>query len=110
MLFWGGLLTIAGMAVTLVADAPVIAFGGYLLVGFGAANLVPVIFSAAGRQTVMPPGLAIASVTTTGYAGILLGPALVGFAADQTSLPTAFWVLLVLMAAVPLAAGRVAKI
>jgi hypothetical protein len=77
---------------------------GFVLIGLGAANLVPVLFSQAGRQTLMPPGLAIAAVTTTGYAGILVGPAAMGFVSHATSLPTAFWMLAVLVAAVPLCA------
>lgn len=105
ILVWGGLLTMAGLAVCLLAATPWITLGGFLLVGIGAANLVPVVFSIAGRQTIMPAGLAIASVTTTGYAGVLLGPAIVGFAAHQTSLPTAFWILALMMAIYPLTAA-----
>jgi hypothetical protein len=70
----------------------------------GAANIVPVVFSIAGRQTVMPAGLAVASVTTVGYAGILLGPTIIGFAAQQTSLPASFWIVVVLLAIIPLTA------
>ncbi len=47
----------------------------------GASNVVPILFSAAGSQRDMPANLAIASVTTVGYAGILAGPALIGFIA-----------------------------
>lgn len=105
ILVGGGILTMAGLAVCLLAATPAITLAGFVLVGLGAANLVPVVFSIAGRQTIMPAGLAIASVTTTGYAGVLLGPAIVGFAAHQTSLPTAFWVLALMMAIYPLTAG-----
>lgn len=106
--FWvlvlGGLLTILGLATVLVSAWPLVALAGFVLIGLGAANLVPIVFSAAGRQKVMPAGLAVASVTTTGYVGILVGPALVGFAAGATSLPTAFWLLALFMAIVPLTA------
>jgi hypothetical protein len=88
----------------LVAPTAAVAMAGFALVGLGAANLVPVLFSAAGRQTGMDPGLAIAAVTTTGYAGILLGPAAIGAAAHGTSLVAAFWGLVVLMATFPLCA------
>jgi len=109
-LFWGGLVVIAGLALIVVAPGLAAPMAGYLLVGAGAANLVPVLFSAAGRQSVMPPALAIAAVTTTGYAGILLGPALIGFAAQVTSLGAAFAGLAVLMLAITLCAGRIARI
>ena len=109
--FWvlivGGLATMLGLGIVLLASGPVVALAGFVLVGFGAANLVPIVFSAAGRQKAMPAGLAVASVTTTGYAGILMGPAIVGFVADRSSLPMAFWVLVALTAVVPLSAHYV---
>lgn len=106
----GGLLTIFGIILILLDTLPVIALTGFILIGLGAANLVPIVFSAAGRQKLMPPGLAVASVTTTGYAGILLGPALIGFTAEKSSLPIAFLFLAGLMAIIPLAARKVANI
>ena len=109
VLIAGGMITICGVALILLAEAQVAAFAGFVLIGLGAANLVPIFFSAAGRQTIMPAGLAIASVTTTGYAGVLLGPALIGFTADATSLPSAFWLVAALMAAVPLTAQIVVR-
>jgi predicted MFS family arabinose efflux permease len=56
----------------------------------------------------MPPGLAIAVITTTGYAGILLGPAVIGFVADRIGLTLAFWMIPVLLISVPLCAAVVA--
>ncbi len=110
VLITGGLVATVGIAIILVSPNTVIALSGFVLIGLGAANLVPVLFSAAGRQTVMPPGIAIAAVTTTGYAGILMGPAIIGFVSGATSLVVAFWLLALLMLAVPLSAGRVARI
>lgn len=75
--------------------------------GTGASNIVPVLFSLAGRQTSMPPALAIASVTTLGYAGILLGPALLGFVAHRFDLVIAFALLALLLLIVPATARRV---
>ena len=109
-LFWGGLLTILGLSCIVAAPGLVLPMAGYVLVGLGAANLVPILFSAAARQTIMPPALAIAAVTTTGYAGILLGPALIGFVAQASSLSTAFWVLAAMMLAVLASAARVARV
>ena len=107
---WGGIAAIAGILIILGAPWSPVSVAGFALVGLGAANLVPIVFSAAGRQTVMPPGLALASVTTTGYAGVLVGPALIGFAADATNLSVAFGALAILMMSVPITARRVASI
>jgi hypothetical protein len=58
-------------------------------VGLGAANIVPVMFGAAGRLPGASPGMSIATVTTLGYAGLLSGPALIGFLAQASSLSVA---------------------
>ncbi|MEP5805198.1 MAG: MFS transporter, partial [Roseobacter sp.] len=110
VLVMGGVLTILGIALILLVNEPMVAIFGFVLIGLGAANLVPIIFSAAGRQKLMPSGLAVASVTTSGYAGILLGPALIGMVAQGSSLPTAFWGLAVMMTIVPLTAYKVARV
>ncbi|WP_373354451.1 MFS transporter [Pseudoroseicyclus sp. CXY001] len=108
VLFWGGLIASAGIVLAVMLPGAA-ALAGFALIGVGAANLVPVVFSLTGKQTLMPPALAIAAVTTTGYAGVLLGPALIGFLADWTSLPLAFGMLAVLMLAFPLTARRAWK-
>lgn len=105
----GGLATMAGLATVLAVSVGFAALLGFVLIGLGAANLAPVLFSAAGRQSIMPPGIAIATVTTTGYAGILLGPALIGFVSDATSLITAFWMLTLLILVVPISARWVVR-
>jgi hypothetical protein len=57
----------------------------------------------------MPPGLAVAAITMTGYAGVLVGPAGVGFAADHLGLHGAFWMLALLLCVTPLCAGIVTR-
>jgi predicted MFS family arabinose efflux permease len=108
-LFCGSLIAIAGFAVLLTAPAAAVAMAGFLLIGLGASNLVPVLFRRAARQTAMPTGLAVAAITTAGYAGILIGPAGVGFVARIGGLPTAFWLLAALMGLVTLTANLVTK-
>lgn len=108
-LIWGSLVAIAGFAVLLTAPVAAVAIGGFLLIGLGASNLVPVLFRRAARQTMMPTGLAVAAITTAGYAGILIGPAGVGFVAHAAGLPTAFWLLAALMGLVTLSARIVTR-
>ena len=105
----GGLLAVAGFALLLTAPTAAIAMLGFLLIGFGASNIVPVLFSLTGRQTVMPAALAVAALTTTGYAGILAGPAVIGFVSEAIGLKASFWLLAALMALVPIFARRAAK-
>lgn len=63
---------------------------GFVLIGLGASNIVPVLFSAAGRLPGTSPAIAIATATTLGYAGLVGGPALIGFVSQASSLPVAF--------------------
>ncbi len=90
----GALGASAGLALAVLASVwftpgwPV-ALVGFALVGLGGANIAPVLFTAAGRQTVLPENLAVAAVTTLGYAGVLAGPAAIGFAANLVGLDTA---------------------
>ncbi|WP_242153727.1 hypothetical protein [Sphingomonas sp. BAUL-RG-20F-R05-02] len=101
---WGGLLAISGYAVILLVPFASVVLLGFSLIGIGASNTVPILFRRAGAQTGMPAGLAIASVTTVGYAGVLAGPAGMGFIAQGIGLPAAFWLLAALLCSVPLCA------
>lgn len=103
----GGMVAVLGIALLVVAPVRGIALAGFVLVGLGASNLVPVLFRHAGQQSVMPAAFAVAAVTTTGYAGILLGPALIGFVAKASSLSMAFGLLAALLLLVPLRASQV---
>jgi fucose permease len=62
---------------------------GFALVGLGASNIVPLLFGAAARVRAVPPSVSIPIISALGYAGMLTGPALVGFAASATSLTVA---------------------
>lgn len=106
VLRWGGLLAVAGFAVLLIAPAPAVALSGFVLIGLGAANIVPVLFRLAGAQTAMPAAQAISALSTIGYAGILIGPAGIGGIAAAAGLCGAFWLLAGLFALTPLLAGR----
>ncbi len=86
----GSLFAAAGFAVAVLVPSALLAIAGYALVGIGCSNIVPVLFSSVGRQTVMPENIAVPAVTTLGYAGILAGPAGIGFVAHVISLPAAF--------------------
>ena len=107
MMFWGGAVATAGMVVLLVAPIAPVALAGFLLIGLGASNVVPIMFRRAGAQRAMSPSLAVVAITMTGYAGNLVGPASIGIIADQAGLSTAFWLLAGLVCLIPCCAGFV---
>lgn len=108
-MFWGGVLAALGFVVLLTAPVAAIAMTGFVLIGLGASNVVPVLFRRAGSQRAMPSTLAVAAITTTGYAGHLAGPAGVGFIAKAAGLPGAFWLLAALLCLVPICARPVTR-
>ncbi|MBO9709746.1 MAG: MFS transporter [Caulobacter sp.] len=107
VLRWGGLVAVAGFAVLLTVPVAWLALAGFVLIGLGASNIVPVLFRLAGTQTAMPSAQAISVLSTIGYAGILIGPAGIGGLARTTGLHGAFWLLAILFALTPILAGRV---
>ena len=104
---WGGVLAVAGFGVLLLGGRLDVALAGFVLIGLGASNIVPVLFRRAGNVPGTSAAMAVAAITTVGYAGQLMGPAAVGFVSHLTSLPAAFLLLALLTALVPVCAGRV---
>ncbi len=90
VLLCGGACAAAGMALAVLAPSSSAVLAGFALVGVGASNIVPVLYSALGRQRAMPAHLAVGAVTALGYAGILVGPAAIGAVAHAAGLPAAF--------------------
>lgn len=109
VLLCGGSCAAAGMALAVLGPSWLSALAGFTLVGLGASNIVPVLYSALGRQRAMPANLAVAAVTTLGYAGILAGPAGIGFAAHAAGLPVAFFGVAALLLIVPACAGAATR-
>ena len=82
---------------------------GFALMGLGYATIFPLAFSRAANDPHIGPGAGIASVATLGYGGILLGPPIIGFIADATSLSTAFLVLSALALAIVVLGGALRR-
>lgn len=110
VLLFGSLLTTAGTVVLIFVPIPLLSLSGFLVIGYGAANLVPVLFTAAGSQKSMPKEFAIAAVSFMGYAGVLCGPAFVGFLAKATGLLAGFGVLGAAVLILALFSGKIGRI
>ncbi|PIJ49153.1 MFS transporter [Erwinia sp. OLTSP20] len=82
---------------------------GFFLIGAGLSNIVPILFTAAGRQNTMPGSLAVAAISSMGYSGILLGPALIGGLAHLYGLPGAFFMVCLLSLSLPLSSHLIRK-
>ncbi|MCA1177391.1 MULTISPECIES: MFS transporter [unclassified Pantoea] len=93
----GALTAAAGLALIIFIASWPLSLIGYILIGAGCANIVPVMFSAVGQQSVMPQSVAVPAMTTMGYLGVLSGPAVIGYVAHFSSLTLAFSFIMALM-------------
>jgi MFS family permease len=91
----GGLTAAGGMLIAALVPTLPLAIIGFIFVGLGLANLFPAAIAQAGALT-GPRG--VASASTVGYAGMLMGPPIIGFIADHTGLPVALTTIAVLAA------------
>ena len=99
----GAYIAAAAMTAVLLSRVGWTAFVGFALVGAGLAPVAPILFNAATRLPGISRAAAIASVTSVGYSGFMLGPPLIGGIATATSLSVALGV--VVLAAVVLGIG-----
>jgi MFS family permease len=78
---------------------------GYFLMGIGYSIVFPLVFSRAANDGQLSAGRSIAAVSVFGYGGLMLGPPLIGFLAEETSLRITFALFTLLALVVFLGAG-----
>lgn len=93
LLTYSAICATLGLALVSIAPYWWLVLVGYTLVGTGCSNIVPIMFSRAGRQTVMPSAVALSCVSTMAYTGILVGPAFIGMIGELIGLKTVFMAL-----------------
>jgi MFS family permease len=65
----------------------------FMLVGLGVSSIVPTVYSAAGRHSKVPPGIALATVSSVSFLGFLMGPPLIGHISQIAGLRYSFAVI-----------------
>ncbi|AIR60517.1 MFS transporter [Cedecea neteri] len=81
---------IAGTGIVLLVFTQWGTLPGFILVGAGLANIIPILFTSAGNQPGVSADFSIPAVTLFGYSGLLAGPALIGFIAHHIGLSLTF--------------------
>jgi MFS family permease len=104
-----GFIALAGVLTVVTSSGLGQALTGFALMGLGYAVLFPLAFSRAAADPGITPGRAIAAVATLGYGGLLLGPPVIGFIAEATSLRAALITLAVLAALIVALAPHLRK-
>jgi predicted MFS family arabinose efflux permease len=82
-LLYGGLLTSCAMTLTLLIAKPWAGIVALAIAGLGVCVLVPLLFNAVSRISGMSAAAAIARVALAGAVGSLIGPPILGFAAQR---------------------------
>lgn len=104
ILFLSGVFAMSGYALAVVLPSWQASLLAFMLVGIGAANVAPIVTTLAGLEKIMPSNMSVAFVSTVGYLGILMGPALIGFIAHSANLSVAFVSIAAALAVVVLGA------
>ncbi|MES2914400.1 MAG: MFS transporter [Pseudomonadota bacterium] len=103
-----GLLGAAGMMGGALAPYDWVAIVSFAAAGLGVANMVPILFSAAGNHPRLPSASAISIVTMVGYCGILVAPSSIGFLAELAGFRPTYAGLSLLLVVVAVLAARAA--
>ncbi len=85
-----GAAIFVGMFIAALMPTFIMTIIGFMIIGFGACGVIPIIYSAAGENTKMHTGRAITIVSTISFAGFLFGPPIIGYISDLTNLRYAF--------------------
>lgn len=101
----GAAAAIAGCVLVAASPSTAAALAGFAVGGAGISLAAPVLFGAAGRSRASA-GSAVATVTSLGYVGFLVGPPLFGGTAQAVGLRAAFLVIAGAAAVVVAAAPR----
>ncbi len=91
----GSGLAVAGLALVLV-QSPIAAIVGFSIAGLGYSVIVPILFSSAAKVDGIRASRGIAAVASSGYIGMLTGPVVIGFVAEEFGLSNGFLFLLIL--------------
>lgn len=92
----GSILAAVGIVIIVFSPWLLVSILGFVLLGMGAANIVPVFITEGGKIKGISPTVTIPVITTLGYAGQLAGPALLGIIAHYFSLSIAFEIIALL--------------
>jgi MFS family permease len=105
-----GIIISSGLLIIVIFPHLVTATIGALLVGIGTSSVVPMCYGLAGKSKKMAPGIAVATVSSIGFMGFLLGPPAIGFIAETLNLRWSFTLVAILGLTTTLMATKINKV
>lgn len=104
-----GVISTSGLLLAVIFPNIYTSTIGFLMVGVGVSSVVPLVLAIAGKSKTLAPGIAIAAVSTVGFLGFLIGPPLIGFIAQATSLRWSFTLIALLGLGTSFMASQIKK-
>ncbi|MER0240343.1 MFS transporter [Fulvimarina sp. MAC8] len=98
------LIALTGLVVLILASSLPVSLVGFMILGIGMSNIVPIAFSAAGNLKGLADGTGISIASAIAYSGGLVAPAVVGIVADAYGFSTIFAALATISVAIILSA------
>ncbi|SFN44429.1 Predicted arabinose efflux permease, MFS family [Algoriella xinjiangensis] len=83
---FSGLLMFSGLMLSVFVPQFMICTLAFMMVGLGVACNVPIVYSVAGKNKNVNPGVALAMVSSISFLGFLMGPPLIGYIAEAFDL------------------------
>ncbi len=106
-----GVLIFIGMMLAVILPHLITATIGFLIVGFGVSTIVPLLYSTVGKANLkVSKGIAIATVSSIGFLGFLMGPPLIGYIAQLAGLQYSFMTIAFLGLGISLMISKVREI
>jgi MFS family permease len=88
-----GIMISAGLFTAVLFPNIVTCTISFMIVGLGVSSIVPTVYSTAGRYGKVPAGIALATVSSVGFLGFLMGPPLIGHISELFGLRYSFTVI-----------------
>ncbi|MBS1512586.1 MAG: MFS transporter [Bacteroidetes bacterium] len=106
-----GVTIFSGMLIAVALPYLVSASIGFLMVGLGVSTIVPMLYSTVGKADLkVSKGMAIATVSSIGFLGFVLGPPFIGYVAQAAGLQYSFMTIAFLGLGVSFLVSRVKEI
>ncbi|MEK6423637.1 MAG: MFS transporter [Burkholderia gladioli] len=99
----------AGMVGALLLPYPAPALIGFMMMGLGLANMMPLLFAAAARVAGISPAEGLAHVAGLAYFGLMFGPVVIGGVAQAAGLTVGLWIVALCAAIVAATAPKVMR-
>lgn len=88
-----GVMISSGLFISVLLPYLISSTIGFMMVGLGVSSIVPTVYSTAGKNAKVAPGIALATVSSVSFLGFLMGPPLIGYISAAAGLRYSFAVI-----------------